>query len=301
MTNEEFEQDSDEEVSPPLEETHLTILHCVGLVVALFFLMALAGLIISRIPGPSFEETGWINSAISRTVSGLLTAEAGAILAGLSLAALVSSGRINAAILGSVVIAVLGVIIVTSELGNFLQSIKSLPQFYLDLIEKLDQQSLPGVLLAVGIVAPVTEELIFRGVMLEGLRERYPLSTAIFVSTTLFAMVHVLPWLVINAFLIGAFLAWLKLETRSLLVCMVAHALYNSLPFVLTRVFSVDIQGFTTTPADTIVFQPLWFDLLGAAFLLLGIGGIRYFSRPPEIETLDRFVEMPQQGGPAQE
>ncbi len=288
MANEELEsQHSDDEAVLPAEEPHLTILHCMGLVVALVFLQLLTGLIVSRIPGPLFQDTGWINMAISHAVSGLLTAEAGAILAGFSLAALVFSGRVNLTVLVSVLISVFGIMILTSELSNFLQSIEPLPKPYVELFEKLYQQSLPGVLLAVGIMAPVTEELIFRGVMLEGLRERYPLSTAFFISTTLFAVVHILPWLVINAFLIGAFLVWLKLETRSLLMCIVAHALYNSLPFLLTRAFAVDIQGFTTTPADTIVFQPLWFDLLGVALLLLGVAGVRYFNRSVEAETVE--------------
>ncbi len=57
-------------------------------------------------------------------------------------------------------------------------------------------QNLFGLLFAVAVVAPVTEELIFRGVIQDGLTVSYRTQTAVLASSILFGLVHGLPWLI---------------------------------------------------------------------------------------------------------
>jgi membrane protease YdiL (CAAX protease family) len=261
------------------EEPRLTILQCFGLIVLLIVLQLLTSLLLTRVDLKIFGETEWPNLAITHLVSGLLTAKAGAILAGISLLAFFQPSRVSASNLVLVIIGVVGISILSSELSNVLQSIQPISESYQDLFNRLSQQNVIGVVLAIGIIAPFTEELLFRGVILDGLRSNYPVKTAFFASTGLFAAVHVLPWLVLNAFLIGCFLAWLRIRTGSLTLCVLAHAIYNSLPFLLLRGVSIDIPGYTTGPARTIQFQPLWFDLLGAVLLAAGIAGINILNK----------------------
>ena len=51
-----------------------------------------------------------------------------------------------------------------------------------------------GALLAVVIVAPLTEELLFRGVILRGLLLHYSAPKAVIASSLMFGLVHLNPW-----------------------------------------------------------------------------------------------------------
>lgn len=87
--------------------------------------------------------------------------------------------------------------------------------------------------LMIVLLAPLVEELLFRGVLLAGLSERLPLRWAVTLSVLLFAIAHlpdtgghwqVLPGLI--ALALG--LTWLRLRSGSLLPGYAAHALYNA-------------------------------------------------------------------------
>jgi len=87
--------------------------------------------------------------------------------------------------------------------------------------------------LAIVIAAPVLEELIFRGVMLDGLLKRYSPVKALLVSSILFGFVHLNPWQFVGAFLIGVFIGWVYYHTRSLSLAIIIHAVYNFVSFLI--------------------------------------------------------------------
>lgn len=92
-----------------------------------------------------------------------------------------------------------------------------------------------SALVAVAVAAPVLEEALFRGVILQGLlRTRRPW-VAIGQSALLFGLFHFNPAQSVFAFLIGILLGWLYYRTQSLGVCMAVHALNNSLTFIIVR------------------------------------------------------------------
>jgi len=254
----------------------LSISQAILVVMCLFVLQVAVTFIVAKYKHPSFQDTGWVNIVIAHTISGLGAAQLGASLAGLSLIGLIKPTMVKLGGLISVIVGILGVSILSSEFSNFLQSIKPISHEYVQTFDELTKQNPFGVLLAIAIVAPVLEELVFRGVIFEGIRLRYSLSTAILISTLLFSLVHVLPWLVLNAYILGLFFVWLKIETDSLALCMVAHGLYNSMPILFSRIFSVEIPGFTTG-SENVHFQPAWFDVLGLFLLIIGVVGIRIF------------------------
>jgi len=80
---------------------------------------------------------------------------------------------------------------------------------------------------ALVLTAVVAEEVLFRGVILAGLLERYAVVPAIVGSALLFGLAHVLPWAIFSAFLGGLLLGWLYYRTRSILLCIVVHGLHN--------------------------------------------------------------------------
>lgn len=82
-------------------------------------------------------------------------------------------------------------------------------------------------LLFIVILGPIIEECVFRGLMLQGLLQRYSVKKAVIASAVLFGLVHVNPLLIIWGFILGLLLGWLFVLTRSLLPCVLVHALGN--------------------------------------------------------------------------
>lgn len=259
------------------QEVYLSVWHCIGLIVLFVLLQLWTDQILTSTGLPIFTDTTWAKIALTSAVSGLLTAIAGALLAGFSYEDLFPGHPVNPGVLLSVVVAVFGITVVSSEIGNLLQRVQPMSQDYMDAMSKLYKQSFGQQLLAISVVAPLTEELIFRGVMFEGLRVHYKQSAALMVSCALFASLHPYPWPTLIAFLLAMFLVWLKLRSGSLVLCMIAHALYNGFPEILGHVFHFQIQGYNTDLVASVPFQPVTFDLLGVVCLGAGMAGI-YFS-----------------------
>ncbi|MGE0849366.1 MAG: lysostaphin resistance A-like protein [Hyphomicrobiaceae bacterium] len=93
-------------------------------------------------------------------------------------------------------------------------------------------------LLVVGIGAPLSEELLFRGFLLSALaRSQLGFAGGTIITTTWWTLLH---WGysaagILEVFLIGLFLSWLLWRTGSLRVPIFCHALYNSLIVVFLR------------------------------------------------------------------
>ncbi|HJZ42995.1 MAG TPA: CPBP family intramembrane glutamic endopeptidase [Hyphomicrobiaceae bacterium] len=93
-------------------------------------------------------------------------------------------------------------------------------------------------LMVVGVGAPLSEELLFRGFLLSALAQsRVGFWGAAFIVSGLWTALHVGYSLagVIEVFLIGIYFSWLLWRTGSLRVALFCHALYNSLIVLVLR------------------------------------------------------------------
>lgn len=86
-----------------------------------------------------------------------------------------------------------------------------------------------GAFMKVSIVAPVVEELIFRGIILQGLRRNYSPFMAIFSAALLFALFHLNPWQFPATFMLGLLLGWIMLRTNNILLAIIGHSINNTL------------------------------------------------------------------------
>ncbi|MBQ8065392.1 MAG: CPBP family intramembrane metalloprotease [Prevotella sp.] len=92
--------------------------------------------------------------------------------------------------------------------------------------------------LAVGLLAPMAEEVVFRGAVLRSLLASFRLPwVAIAISALLFAAVHLNPAQMPHAFLVGMLLGWMYWRTGSILPGMAYHWANNSVAYVIYNVY----------------------------------------------------------------
>ncbi len=89
------------------------------------------------------------------------------------------------------------------------------------------------VLLAGAVVAPIVEEIYFRGYVFRAYLDQKGIWQAFFFSAGLFALVHLDLAALIPIFAVGFILAYLYYRTGSIVPCMVAHAVNNTAAFAL--------------------------------------------------------------------
>jgi len=97
--------------------------------------------------------------------------------------------------------------------------------------------------LAAVVLAPVVEEVLFRGLLHRSLRRRLPVASATVISSVLFAVVHVeiamsQPLALVGLALVGVVLALAYERTGSLVVPVVIHAVHNAITVVAVVVVS---------------------------------------------------------------
>lgn len=98
--------------------------------------------------------------------------------------------------------------------------------------------------LVIGLLAPFSEELVFRGAILRSLlASRLSPLVAIIISAVFFALIHMNPAQMPHAFLIGLLLGWMYYRTGSILPGMAFHWANNSVAYVLYSLFpSTDLK-----------------------------------------------------------
>ena len=90
----------------------------------------------------------------------------------------------------------------------------------------------------IGIVvflAPLAEEVFFRGFVLQGLLPSLGPWGAVAASAALFSVAHAAVGLLIPIFILGLLLGWLFLRAGSIWACVTAHAFQNALALSLAR------------------------------------------------------------------
>lgn len=83
--------------------------------------------------------------------------------------------------------------------------------------------------IAAGVIAPVVEELFFRGFLFAGLHNRFGMRWATLFSSAFFAMAHFTPGALVPIFFLGVFFCLLYSRTGSLWPSILMHAAMNSL------------------------------------------------------------------------
>ena len=169
-------------------------------------------------------------------------------------------------------VTVIGTSILLSEIANIQRTILPLPTWLASYLRDLvgARVSLWGSILALVVVAPLTEELLVRGLILRGFLSHYSVRKAVLASAIFFGLFHFNPWQFTITTILGILFAWWFIETRSMLSCFFGHAFANALPLAATILLPFEIPGYTSN-FEPIQFQPLWFDIVGVILAALGV------------------------------
>ena len=131
------------------------------------------------------------------------------------------------------VIAALGALIPSSWLQEQMPELPNLAEAEFDMVLK-DRWGY----FVVGLLAPLAEELVFRGAVLRALlRWKSNPWVGIVISALLFALIHANPVQMPHAFLVGLLLGWMYYRTDSIVPGVVFHWVNNTVAYVLYNVY----------------------------------------------------------------
>lgn len=97
----------------------------------------------------------------------------------------------------------------------------------------------PWGYVAVGILAPLAEEIVFRGAILRTLLDMMSKKNhwvAIMISAAIFGVVHGNMAQFVNALLMGLILGWMYYRTKSLVPGILLHWVNNTVAFILANI-----------------------------------------------------------------
>ena len=89
--------------------------------------------------------------------------------------------------------------------------------------------------LAVVIIAPIGEEILFRGFLQRFLEKHWKdITKAVLVTSLFFALIHFNPYWTIQIYILGIFLGYLSWKTKSVIPSILLHGLNNGTAFILS-------------------------------------------------------------------
>lgn len=137
-------------------------------------------------------------------------------------------------------------------------------------------------LFSVCLVAPICEEVLFRGTILQEQRKRERVFIAVLINGIIFSAFHLNPISALGLIFIGSFLAHITIQSGSLLPAIIAHASVNTTNALIIPAFkpeSVEVE--TQTPLSELALFGLALAALGAFLWWLALRLINR-STPPD-------------------
>ena len=140
----------------------------------------------------------------------------------------------------------------------------------------------PWGILSITLLAPLLEELLFRGAIQGELARRCSPWKAIIISSLIFGVIHLNPAQIPFAFLLGILFGWLYYRTGSLLPGIVGHVLNNSVATVNMYLYGdTTIEEQMQSPAE----MWLWAGVAVVAFIVAAKWLDRKLNDLPQINN----------------
>lgn len=111
-----------------------------------------------------------------------------------------------------------------------------------------------AMVLTLIVVAPIAEEFLCRGVILESVRAKSGVWAACSVSAIFFAVLHMHPTTALNALIVGLMLSYLYIRTNSLFAPIILHSFNNALAYLLVWLGYQDMSLWEFTSGNKIIY-----------------------------------------------
>lgn len=122
----------------------------------------------------------------------------------------------------------------------------------------------------IAIAAPLLEEILFRGIILDGLLKNYKAGVSIAFSSLLFALIHGNVAQGLGAFLMGLFMGWIYWKTKSLYIPIILHFVNNAVS--CAGIFIVPKEQIDINLIDIIANDQLYYALVFASIIFCAAG-----------------------------
>lgn len=167
----------------------------------------------------------------------------------------------------------IGLIILSDEFDRLIQVFIPSPNYIIDLNNLLQPESILGYILliiAVAIIAPIGEELLFRGFLQQFLEQNWKdITRAILITSLLFSIIHMNPYWFIQIYVLGVMLGFLSWKTNSIFPPLILHALNNGTALLFSF---IDIEKSSLYLWNNHVAP--WVLLLAVALVYTGFVGL---------------------------
>lgn len=111
--------------------------------------------------------------------------------------------------------------------------------------------------ITVVILAPILEEIIFRGIIFNKLNSKMNTTAAIIISALVFGIFHMNIVQGLNAFVIGIVLAFIYAKTHNLYTCISIHFINNLLSVITQRINYAVNGAYTSDTLASVILQVL--------------------------------------------
>lgn len=172
-----------------------------------------------------------------------------------------------------VIIFTIGLVLILTEIDNIFNYFLPMPEFLKGTFETIMVKQIFVISIILIVIVPAfTEEMFFRGILLTGFNENYSERKSIIISSLLFGIIHLNPWQFLPAFIIGLFSAWIFVRTKSIWLSIYIH-LFNNLSAVILLKYRdiLPIKGLNSYSSPEKEFMPIWLDVIGIIFFVVGI------------------------------
>jgi membrane protease YdiL (CAAX protease family) len=162
--------------------------------------------------------------------------------------------------------------IIGSEIENLISIFfKRSLNFYEAIITLAKLPGINGLLLSITLIAvlpAILEELIFRGIIQQGLINKYSATTGILLTSFLFAIVHINPHVLLTIFLLSILLGFVYHIYKNIIYNILIHFFLNLTGLFLIRYDKFQIKGLNTDLSNS---SHININLIIMALVIIGL------------------------------
>jgi membrane protease YdiL (CAAX protease family) len=148
-----------------------------------------------------------------------------------------------------------------------ISNIIPMPDIIEQVFELILEKSTYNLVLLV-IIGPIIEEMLLRGIILDGFLRRYSPLKSIFWSSLIFGLLHLNPWQFIGAFIIGLLMGYIYWKTRSLIACIFIHMVNNGIGYIISYLYGSEIMTISELFDNRRDYLIVYFSSIGITLLL---------------------------------